>query len=165
MKVIFDATGDVIVVTGGASGICRALALAASDAGANVIVCDVDQAAMALLQTERPAIAFRHLDVSSKNHVQAVFATIEKEFGAIDSLVCGAAIQPRTDVRDMDPSEWERVLATNLNGVVWCCQAALPSMIGRRKGEHCRLLFGSCQPRLAKGVCLRGKQSSVDCLR
>jgi 2-hydroxycyclohexanecarboxyl-CoA dehydrogenase len=135
MKAIFDATGDVIVVTGGASGICRALAVAASDAGANVIVCDVDQAAMAQLGAERPSLKVRTLDVGSNIQVQAVFAAIEKEFGAIDGLVCGAAIQPRTNVRDMDPSEWERVLAINLNGVVWCCQAVLPSMIRRRKGS------------------------------
>lgn len=135
MKAIFDATGDVIVVTGGASGICRALAVAASDAGANVIVCDIDQAAMAQLGAERPSLKVRTLDVGSNIQVQAVFAAIEKEFGAIDGLVCGAAIQPRTNVRDMDPSEWERVLAINLNGVVWCCQAVLPSMICRRKGS------------------------------
>jgi 2-hydroxycyclohexanecarboxyl-CoA dehydrogenase len=135
MKAVFDATGDVIVVTGGASGICRALAIAASDAGANVIVCDVDQAAMVQLRAERPSIAVRPLDVSSKSQVQAVFATLEREFGAIDGLVCGAAVQPRGNLHEMDSSEWERVLATNLNGVVWCCQAVLPSMMRRRKGS------------------------------
>jgi 2-hydroxycyclohexanecarboxyl-CoA dehydrogenase len=135
MKALFDATGDVIVVTGGANGICRALAVVASDAGAKVVVCDVDETAMAQLRAEKPSIAVLPLDVSSNAQVQSVFAAIEKEFGAIDGLVCGAAIQPRTNVRDMDPSEWERVLAINLNGVVWCCQAVLPSMICRRKGS------------------------------
>lgn len=135
MKANFDATGDVIVITGGASGICRALAVAASDAGAKVIVCDFDRTAMAELEAERPAIAVRYVDVGDRGQVRTTFAALELEFGAIDGLVCGAAIQPRTSVREMDSSEWERVLAINLNGVVWCCQAALPSMICRRMGS------------------------------
>jgi NAD(P)-dependent dehydrogenase (short-subunit alcohol dehydrogenase family) len=135
MKATFDATGDVFVITGGASGIGRALAIAASDAGARVIVCDLDQAASAQLQRGHPAITVRHLDVGDHARVAATFAQIEAEFGAINGLVCGAAIQPRTAVNDMDPAEWERVLRVNLNGVVWCCKAALPSMIRRRKGS------------------------------
>ena len=90
---------------------------------------------MTQLKTERPAISTRLLDVSDHNRVAAVFAEIENEFGPIDGLVCGAAIQPRSTVAEMDASEWERVIDINLNGVVWCCQAAIPSMVRRRKGS------------------------------
>jgi len=135
MRASFDATGDVIVITGGASGIGRALAIAASEAGASVIVCDVNDAAMEQLHTDYPRIAVRSLDVSDRSQVLATFAAIEAQFGAIDGLVCGAAIQPRTNVDAMDPAEWQRVLAVNLNGVVWCYQAAVPEMIRRRRGS------------------------------
>ena len=135
MKVSFDGTGDIIVVTGGGSGIGRALAIAACDAGARVMVCDVDGAAMAQLAIERPAIATRLLDVSDHERVADAFTEIEREFGPIDGLVCGAAIQPRSAVTAMDVDEWKRVIDVNLNGVVWCCQAALPSMVRRRKGS------------------------------
>jgi len=135
MKARFDATGDVIAITGGASGIGRALALAAADAGARVVVCDVDRGALAALAEARPSIALRSLDVGDRGAVQATFAAIEAEIGAIDGLVCAAAIQPRTAVDVMDPEEWERVLAVNLNGVVWCYQAVIASMIARRKGS------------------------------
>lgn len=135
MKATFDATGDVIVITGGANGIGRALALAASKAGAQVVVCDMNDEAMASLSTEAPAIAVRKLDVSDRAAVSATFAGIEAEFGSIDGLVCGAAIQPRSTIHDMDPSEWERVIAVNLNGVVWCYQAAIGGMIKRRRGS------------------------------
>lgn len=135
MKATFDATGDVIVITGGANGIGRALALTASKAGAQVVVCDMNEDAMASLQAEAPAIATRKLDVSDRAAVSATFAGIEAEFGSIDGLVCGAAIQPRTQIHEMDPSEWEKVIAVNLNGVVWCYQAAIGGMIKRRRGS------------------------------
>jgi 2-hydroxycyclohexanecarboxyl-CoA dehydrogenase len=135
MKTSFDGTGDIIVITGGGNGIGRALAIAASDAGARVVVCDLDQAAMRQLTAEHPSISTRLLDVSDRNRVAAVFAEIEHEFGAIDALVCGAAIQPRSTVAAMDAAEWERVIDVNLNGVVWCCQAAIPSMVRRRRGS------------------------------
>ena len=135
MKATFDATGDVIVITGGANGIGRALALTASKAGAQVVVCDMNEDAMASLRAEAPAIATRKLDVSDRAAVSATFAGIEAEFGSIDGLVCGAAIQPRTNIHEMDPSEWEKVIAVNLNGVVWCYQAAIGGMIKRRRGS------------------------------
>jgi 3-oxoacyl-[acyl-carrier protein] reductase len=135
MKARFDATGDVIAITGGAAGIGRALALAAADAGARVVVCDVDRSALAALAAARPSIAVRSLDVGDRGAVQATFASIEAEIGAIDGLVCAAAIQPRTAVDAMDPAEWERVLAVNLNGVVWCYQAVIAAMIARRRGS------------------------------
>ena len=134
MRARFEADGDVIVVTGGANGIGRALACAAAQAGARVIVCDVDQAALAPLSGVA-GISRRHLDVSDRAAVLVALGSIEREFGRIDGLVCAAAIQPRSAVRDMDPAEWDRVLRINLDGVVWCYQAAIAGMIGRRSGS------------------------------
>ena len=134
MKASFDATGDVIAITGGANGIGRALALACAKAGARVVVCDVNEAALKSLGTEAPAIATRRLDVSDRAAVTACFADIAQSIGPVDSLVCAAAIQPRTNIHEMDPAEWERVISINLNGVMWCYQAVIGSMIARRKG-------------------------------
>lgn len=134
MKASFDATGEVFVVTGGASGIGRALALALDAAGGKVVVCDVDADAMAGLSAEAPGIDCRRLDVSDREAVETAFAAIEREHGRIDGLLCGAAIQPRADVHDMAPDEWRRVMAVNLDGVVWCYRAAVRGMIARRKG-------------------------------
>jgi 2-hydroxycyclohexanecarboxyl-CoA dehydrogenase len=135
MKARFEADGDVIVITGGANGIGRALARAAAAAGSRVVVCDLDQGAMSSLVAEAPAIAVRRLDVADRAAVMAAFAAIEQDYGGIDGLVCGAAIQPRTRVDAMDPAEWQRVLNINLNGVVWCYQAAIGGMIARRRGS------------------------------
>ncbi|WP_311273436.1 MULTISPECIES: SDR family oxidoreductase [unclassified Rhizobium] len=135
MKVRFDATGDVVVITGGANGIGRALALAVSAAGGRAVVCDMDEKALSDLAAEDEAIAVRKLDVSDRQAVFCVFGDIEREYGRIDALVCGAAIQPRTAIHDMAPQEWQKVVAVNLNGVVWCYQAAILGMISRRRGS------------------------------
>lgn len=135
MKAAFDASGDVIVITGGANGIGRALALSLAAAGAQVVVCDMDEEAMASMAAEVPAIATRKLDVSDRSSVFLTFESIEAEFERIDGLVCGAAIQPRSNVHEMDPAEWEKVIGVNLNGVVWCYQAAIGGMIARRRGS------------------------------
>ena len=134
MHARFEAEGDVIVVTGGANGIGRALALAAAQAGARVVVCDIDTAAMAAL-SDVPGISTRRLDVSDRSEVFAVLGDVERRFGKIDGLVCAAAVQPRSPVHEMEPAEWQRVLQTNLDGVVWCYQATVAGMIARRSGS------------------------------
>ncbi len=135
MKVRFDATGDVIVITGGANGIGRATALAAAQAGAQVVACDIDRTALDSLQAAHGNISGLTLDVSDRDAVMAAFAGIETQFGKIDGLVCGAAIQPRRSVQDMPPEEWRKVIGINLDGVVWSYQAAIGGMIARRRGS------------------------------
>jgi 2-hydroxycyclohexanecarboxyl-CoA dehydrogenase len=134
MRARFEADGDVIVVTGGANGIGRALACAAAQTGARVVVCDVDDAAMAAL-SDVSGISTRRLDVSDRAEVFAVLGEVERQFGKIDGLVCAAAIQPRSPVHEMEAAAWERVLRTNLDGVVWCYQAVVGGMIARRSGS------------------------------
>ena len=134
MRARFEGDGDVIVVTGGANGIGRALARAAAQAGARVVVCDVDEAAMAAL-SDVSGISTRRLDVADRAQVFAVLGEIERRFGKIDGLVCAAAIQPRSLVHEMEAAAWERVLRINLDGVVWCYQAVVAGMITRRRGS------------------------------
>jgi 3-oxoacyl-[acyl-carrier protein] reductase len=110
------------------------LAHAAAKAGARVVVCDVDEAAMAAL-SDVPGISTRRLDVSDRADVFAVLGEVEGQFGKIDGLVCAAAIQPRSPVQHIEPAEWDRVLRTNLDGVVWCYQAVVAGMVARRSGS------------------------------
>ncbi|MEM5426284.1 SDR family NAD(P)-dependent oxidoreductase [Paraburkholderia ferrariae] len=135
MKASFDASGDVIVITGGANGIGAALARACAGAGATVIVCDVDEHAAAALLAAEPRLQFVRLDVSDRDAVMAAMQSIENEHGHIDGLVCAAAVQPRRAVHDTAPADWQRTLGINLDGVVWCYQAAMPGMIRRRRGS------------------------------
>jgi 2-hydroxycyclohexanecarboxyl-CoA dehydrogenase len=135
MKARFEADGDVVVITGGANGIGRALAAAVVGVGGRVVICDVDQKAMAEAEAANALIATRRLDVSDRDAVMETFAEIELEFGRIDGLVCAAAIQPRNLVHETSPDEWRRVIGVNLDGVVWCYQAVVKGMIARRRGS------------------------------
>lgn len=135
MKAHFEASGEVIVVTGGANGIGRAIAVAAAGIGAKVVVCDVDPAALKAVAAEHANIASERLDVGDREAVMAMFGRIERDYGRIDGLVCAAAIQPRHLVHETSPEEWRRVMAVNLDGVVWCYQAVIKGMIARRQGS------------------------------
>jgi 2-hydroxycyclohexanecarboxyl-CoA dehydrogenase len=135
MRVRFDFEGSVVAISGGANGIGRALAVSAAEAGARVVILDLDQGAMDATTRLNSGIAAMHLDVGDRDAVISAFGRIQREYGHIDGLVCGAAIQPRTAVHDMDPAEWRKVLAVNLDGVVWCYQAVIGGMIARRSGS------------------------------
>jgi 2-hydroxycyclohexanecarboxyl-CoA dehydrogenase len=135
MRAHFEANGDVIVVTGGANGIGRAIAVAAAKIGAKVVVCDVNAAAMQAVAAEHGNIAIETLDVGDRDAVMAVFGKIERDHGRIDGLICAAAIQPRRLVHETSPEEWRGVMAVNLDGVVWCYQAVIGGMIARRRGS------------------------------
>ncbi len=135
MRVRFDFEGSVLTITGGANGIGRALAVSAAEAGARVVILDLDDGAMDATAQLNPRIAATRLDVGDRDAVISTFDRIEREYGRIDGLVCGAAIQPRTAVHEMDPAEWRRVISINLDGVVWCYQAVIGGMIARRSGS------------------------------
>jgi NAD(P)-dependent dehydrogenase (short-subunit alcohol dehydrogenase family) len=131
MKTSFDATGEVLLVTGGAQGIGAALARAYVDAGGTAVVLDVVEAPDLSLDGR---VECHRVDISDRDAVLEVVEQVVARHGRIDALVAGAAIQPRTRVADMDPDEWRRVLAVNLDGVVWTCQAVLPHMQASRSG-------------------------------
>jgi 2-hydroxycyclohexanecarboxyl-CoA dehydrogenase len=132
MKATFDATGEVLIVTGGARGIGAAAARAYAEAGGSAVVLDVSpgEELTGVERVEQLAV-----DVADRDAVLAAAADVARRHGRIDGLVAGAAVQPRTPVAEMDPEEWRRTLAVNLDGVVWAVQAVLPTMRARRRGS------------------------------
>jgi NAD(P)-dependent dehydrogenase (short-subunit alcohol dehydrogenase family) len=127
MKVTFDATGEVVVITGGAQGIGAALARAVTACGGTAVVFDVVKPAS--------GVEYVEVDVSDRASVESAVADVLSRYGRIDGLVAGAAVQPRTPVVEQDPAEWTRTLQVNLDGVVWVCQAVVPHMVSRRSGS------------------------------
>ncbi len=132
MKASFDATGEVLIVTGGARGIGAAAARAYAAAGGHAQVLDVtpsDELA-GVEGVDQVAV-----DVADRDAVFAAVAAVAARHGRIDGLIAGAAVQPRTPLVEMDPAEWRQTLAVNLDGVVWAVQAVLPTMRAQRRGS------------------------------
>lgn len=127
MRVDFDFSGSVVLVTGGASGIGAATARACEKAGAKVVVADV---------TGTPKV-----DVSDPRAVKTLIASIVERHGRIDAAVLAAAIQQRTPLEAMSDEQWRRHMAVNLDGVFYCLRELAPVMKRQRRGAI--LLFTS----------------------
>lgn len=127
MKARFDATGEVVVITGGAQGIGAALAAGVNASGGTAVVLDV--------AAPPSGVAHVQVDVADRSAVTEAVAGVLAQYRRIDGLVAGAAVQPRSTVLQLDPAEWSRTLQVNLDGVVWLCQAVVPHMVARRSGS------------------------------
>ncbi len=136
----FRLDGRVAVVTGAARGIGFAIADALSEAGAEVILTDMDEAAAnkaaAELQAKgRKAFGCR-LDVTKPREVDRIASEILARHGKVDVLVNNAGIAKSfIPAETMDDDTWLSVLDVNLNGVFWCCRAFGRPMLERKSGS------------------------------
>lgn len=131
-----DLTGRRALVTGAASGIGRAIALAFADAGATVAVNHFGQAqaSAAVVEACGGAAAAFEADVGKADAVARLFDELDAAFGGIDILVNNAAIVQVKPFLELTDDDWDRVLETNLKSVFLCCRAALPAMLARGNG-------------------------------
>ena len=115
----------VIVITGAASGMGRAIAQAASREGARLVLSDFDGERLATTAGELKG-EVRHLraDVTRLPEIDAVFALAEREFGGIDGLVTCAGIITTLPLLEVTSEEWDRVFAVNAKGTFFTVQAA-----------------------------------------
>jgi NAD(P)-dependent dehydrogenase (short-subunit alcohol dehydrogenase family) len=139
---LFDLTGKVAVITGGAGGIGVVYAQGLCEAGASVVVADLDAAAAeqiaAALAVDGHAAAATRVDVSSPDSAAGMAQAAVDAFGGIDILVNNAAIMvdlPPYGLGDMPMGEWDRVMDVNLRGPLVCTQAVLPAMQERGAGR------------------------------
>jgi 3-oxoacyl-[acyl-carrier protein] reductase len=134
-----ELTGRVAFVTGAARGIGLAIVAALSQRGASVALADVDLPA---LETATRSLGDRTLaveaDVSRQADVRRAVGQTVEHFGGLDILVNNAGICPLRDFSEVTEEEWDRVMAINLKGTFFCCQAALPHV--RKSGERGRVV-------------------------
>ncbi|MFI6024943.1 SDR family NAD(P)-dependent oxidoreductase [Amycolatopsis magusensis] len=127
--------GRTALVTGGGSGLGRAMCLALSAAGARVIAAGRRQAAVAetvdLLDTPGRAAV---VDVSDPESVRALVADLDGE--RVDVLVNNAGVPgPVRNLVDVEPGEWDEVFAVNVRGTYLMCRAFLPPMVAAGRGD------------------------------
>jgi len=130
----------VAVVTGGASGIGRALALAFVQEGARVVLADLDEAGMAevagtIRSRGGQAVAVR-TDVSDLGQVQALADKAWEAFGAVHILCNNAGVAVSGGLEEATLKDWQWVVGVNLWGVIDGLLAFLPRMIAQGQGGH-----------------------------
>jgi NAD(P)-dependent dehydrogenase (short-subunit alcohol dehydrogenase family) len=132
--------GKVAVVTGGCSGIGLATVNRFVEEGAKVVIGDIDdQRGHELVgQLGGEAVAtYVHVDVTSKEEVDALFQTAKDTYGSVDVAFNNAGISPPDDdsIMDTELDAWRRVQEVNLTSVYLCCKAALKHMLEQKSGS------------------------------
>ena len=128
--------GRTAVITGGASGLGRAVAKRLVAEGGKVALWDVNADALAEAAAEVGAAHVAALDVADAAAVAKAAAASAEALGRIDVLVCSAGITGATAaVHEYPIDSWERVVAINLNGLFYCCRAVIPFMLANGYGR------------------------------
>ncbi len=136
-----------VLVTAGAAGIGAAIARAFAEVEARVLVCDVDEAALARFAAENPSIAGVRCDVADEAQVAALFGEVERRLGGLDVLVNNAGIAgPTAGIAEIDPADWRRTLDVNITGMFYCTRLAVPML--RKAGEGAIINLSSVAGRL-----------------
>jgi len=132
--------GSNVLVTGGASGIGRLVALKMAALGARIVIWDVDQARLGGVVAEitqatgRPAHGYC-CDVSDRQGVWQTAQRVQAEVGAIHVLVNSAGVVSGRSFLECSDGEIERTLAVNTMALFWTCRAFLPEMIRTGRGH------------------------------
>jgi len=127
--------GRRALVTGGASGIGRAIAEAYLAEGADVVIADVDEAAAQLTAKELGATAAVRVDVADEESVRAAYAGAVEALGRVDVLVNSAGILEESELADMSLDMWRRTIDIDLTGMFLMCRAAVPAMVAAGEGR------------------------------
>ncbi|GAB3263151.1 3-oxoacyl-ACP reductase [Nocardioides dilutus] len=130
----------VAVITGGCSGIGLATAKRFAEEGAKLVIGDVNDEAGAQVVDElggEGVATYVHVDVTSKDAVDALFRMAKETYGSVDIAFNNAGISPPDDdsILDTDLDAWRRVQEVNLTSVYLCCKAALPYMLEQQRGS------------------------------
>lgn len=130
---LFDLAGKVALVTGGGSGIGQAIALRLAEAGAAVMITDINQEAaqqvIEMIQAKGGAARGLEADVSQAGDASRVVGATVDALGGLHILVNNAGIFPFTPTLAISEALWDRVMGINLKGMFFYAQAAARHMI------------------------------------
>ncbi len=155
---LFSLEGKVAVVTGGTSGIGRALSLGLAEAGADVIATarrqqQVDDTAKEIEARGRKTLRVAS-DVGDRASLEKLLAATLERFGKVDILVNCAGMIKRTPTLDLPEEEWNNILNTNLTGTLRACQVfGRDDARARLRAHH--------QHRVAEQLCRAERSCSV----
>ncbi len=130
----------IALITGGASGIGKAIAQKLSHSEMSVYIADIDisqanEAAEAIARRGGKGKAF-HVDISNSTMVEDLFRQLRQEAERLDLLVNAAAILDKTIfIEEMTDEQWRRMISVNLDGTFYCCREAVRWMKEHHSGR------------------------------
>lgn len=141
-----DLTDRTAVVTGGAAGIGRGIAIELAREGADIVVADLDEDPTLPEERERGTTvdvveemgreaAYVETDVTDEDEVSALIEATAEQFGGIDILVNNAGIAGRGKASETTLEFWNKVLAVNLTGAFLCSKHAIPHLVESDQGR------------------------------
>lgn len=134
-----DLKGKIALVTGGGSGIGKAIALRLAGEGVDIAINDINgenaEGAVAEISALGSRSMFVRGDVADETEVQRMGAQVVAGWGGIDILVNSAGVASCLLIEDLEKAEWDRALSVNLSGAFNCCKAVVPSMRQRGGGR------------------------------
>lgn len=130
--------GKVAIVTGGAAGIGKAIALALADAGANVAIADIQDAKAQVvaenIETKGRRSLALHCDVRDSGQVDSLVSAVVDALGRLDIMVNNAAVISQGAFWELSDAEWDRIIQNNLTSVFYCSRAAAKVLIAQGEG-------------------------------
>ena len=131
--------GKVAIVTGGGTGIGKAISLEFAKAGADVVVSGRRLSPLEKVSKDIETLGRRSLviqtDVSKKTDVDNLVENAISKFGCVDILVNNAGVLSSASVLETPEDEWNRIIDIDLKGCYLCCQAVSRKMIDQRRGN------------------------------
>lgn len=139
MKLYFDLSGKVVIVTGGSQGIGLTLAKTLAKAGAQIVIVnrrpsEGEAAAKGIREAGGSAISIP-ADVSKKKSVEEMVEKTLERYGRIDALVNCAGVIVRKSAIETTERDWDWTMDINLKGLFLCCQAIGKQMIQQKRGK------------------------------
>ena len=134
----YDLNNRVAIVTGGAQGFGLAITERFIEAGAKVIIWDIDENAAkdTVTKLKSDNVSYQIVDVTNFEIINKHLVEVEKNFGKIDIFVNNAGIAGmNTTVAEYPLDEWKKVMNLNLNSVFYCCKGVVPFMIKNDYGR------------------------------
>lgn len=127
--------GVKVLITAGASGLGLEMAKVFRAAGSEVLICDVDEKALAAARSELGGLHATKADVSDEASVAALFEQVRKHLDGLDVLINNAGIAgPTGYVETLGKADWDKTLAINITGQFLCARQAIPLLKASKAG-------------------------------
>jgi uncharacterized oxidoreductase len=124
-------TGNTILLTGGGSGIGRALAIALHDAGNRVVIAGRRIAALRAVADDHPGIDYRPLDLADRTSIRRLVSGIERDYRDLNVVINNAGVMALEDLDAPDPDVVSGVITTNLTGPIVLTSLLIPALKSR----------------------------------